>query len=193
MWSKVPNFGQEEYYQQLSCLLHLWCYYCWGSKQNNEWDNKGAVHFKKRERKESVCCYWWGFYRNLHLCETVNETIVAVEHIVSRPFMLSLGQCLEAPQAAPSSRLWRISWVLSIWEVFFPFLFLWVHIQYLWMMFSTLVCQIFYLFEERKEVQQFRIQTSRISNSWETSIAKIHLVLMSICNNNNRHPMVFST
>lgn len=85
----------------------------WGSKQNNEWDNKGAVHFlRERERERvsmCVCCYWWGFYTNLHLCKTVNETIVAVEHIVYRPFMLSLGQCLEAPPAAPSSRLWRIS------------------------------------------------------------------------------------
>jgi hypothetical protein len=116
-----------------------------------------------------VCCYWWGFYTKLHLCKTVNETIVAVEHIVYRPFMLSLGQCLEAPPAAPSSRLWRISGYSASGR---SFVFLWVHIQYLWMMFTTLVCQVFYLLKERKEVQQFQIQFSRISNSWETSMQK---------------------
>ncbi len=72
---------------------------------------RGQFILKRERERESmcVCCYWWGFYTNLHLCKTVNETIVAVEHIVYRPFMLSLGQCLEAPPGAPSSRLWRIS------------------------------------------------------------------------------------
>jgi hypothetical protein len=77
---------------------------------------------RERERKR-VCVVIDEAFINLHLCKTVNETIVAVEHIVSRPFMLSLslGQCLKEPPAAPSSRLWRISGYSASGRSFFHF------------------------------------------------------------------------